>query len=58
LKVREWREKAISSTSRETASVSYEGPTLAALKRAVDKRDPSDTLAYNVDQDRYVNSGP
>lgn len=58
LKVREWRDKAISSASRETASVSYEGPTLAALRKAVEKRDPSGTLAYNTDSSRYVNSGP
>jgi len=58
LKVREWRDKAISSASRETASIDYEGPTLGALRKAVEKRDPSGTLAYNVDSSRYVNSGP
>jgi len=54
LLIREYRDKAIKSTSRETASVSYEGPTLGALKKAVDKRDPSNSLAHNTDTDRYV----
>lgn len=58
LRIRETKDRAISNTSRETASVSYEGMSLAALKREVDKRDPSGTLAYNVDSNRYVNSGP
>ena len=60
LLIRELRDKPISSTSRETASVSYEGDTLSitALRRKVDARDPSGELAYNSDTNRYVNSGP
>jgi len=58
LKIREWRDKAVSSASRETASLTYEGPSLGALRKAVSKRDPSGTLAYNRDTNRYVNSGP
>lgn len=58
LYIREWVDKAISSTSRETASVSYEGPSIPALKRQVDRRDPSGTLATRTDTNRYVNSGP
>jgi len=58
LKIREIRDKAISSTSRETASVSYEGMSLAALRKEVSKRDPSNSLAYNRNSNRYVNSGP
>lgn len=58
MKVREWVDRAVSSTSRETASVSYEGMSLSALRREVEKRDPSGTLAYNTDSSRYVNSGP
>lgn len=60
LLIRELRDKPISSTSRETASVSYEGDTLSitALRRKVDARDPSGELAYNSDTSRYVNSGP
>jgi hypothetical protein len=58
LRIRQWVDRAVSSTSRETASVSYEGPSLAALKSAVDRRDPSGTLASRTDTDRYVNSGP
>jgi DNA polymerase III delta prime subunit len=60
LLIRQLRDKAIQSTSRETASVSYEGsaPSISALQHKVDERDPSGTLAYNVDSSRYVNSGP
>jgi hypothetical protein len=60
LLIRTLRDKAITSTSRETASVSYEGDTVSlnALRQHVDDRDPSSTLAYNVDNSRYVNSGP
>jgi len=54
LYIRQTKDKAISSTSRETASISYEGPTLAWLKQKVDERDPSGTLAHNVDSNRYV----
>lgn len=60
LLIRQLRDKPISSGSRETASVSYEGdaPTLGELQQAVDARDPSGELAYNTDSSRYVNSGP
>jgi len=58
LLIRTLRDKAISSTSRETASVSYEGMSISELRNAVDQRDPSGTLAYNTDSSRYVNSGP
>lgn len=58
LYIREWVDRAIDSTSRETASVSYEGPSLSALRRQVDRRDPSGTLANRTDASRYVNSGP
>lgn len=55
-RIRELADKAISSTSRETASVDYEGMSLSALRREVEKRDPSGTLAYQTDTDRYVGS--
>lgn len=58
LKIRSWVDRAVSSTSRETASVSYEGMSLAALRKEVDRRDPSGTLASRTDSNRYVNSGP
>jgi len=58
LKIREWADRAYNNTSRETASISYEGMALSALKREVDKRDPSGTLAYSTDSNRYVNSAP
>jgi len=56
LKVRLYADKAITSTSRETASVSYEGMTTEELRRAVDQRDPSGTLATQRDTNRYVGS--
>jgi hypothetical protein len=58
LRIRETKDRSISNTSRETASVSYEGMELSALRKEVEKRDPSGTLANRTDQDRYVNSGP
>lgn len=61
LLIRTLRDKPISSGSRETASVSYEGDgalSVNALRQRVDARDPSGTLAYNVDSSRYVSSGP
>lgn len=58
LKIREWRDRAVSSASRETASMTYEGPSLGALRKAVERRDPSGSLAYNTNSSRYVNSGP
>lgn len=56
LLIRTLRDKPISSTSRETASVDYEGSTLTTnqLRRKVDSRDPSGELAYNRDSDRHV----
>lgn len=58
LRIRQLADKAISSTSRETASVSYEGGgmTIAELKAQVNRRDPTGTLATNTDANRYVGS--
>jgi len=56
LLIRENADRAITSTSRETASVSYEGMSLNALRRAVDQRDPSGTLGTQRDTNRYVGS--
>jgi len=56
LSIGERTERTINSTSRETASVDYEGMSLNSLKRAVDKRDPTGTLASNTDTNRYVGS--
>lgn len=56
LHIREWYDRAFESASRESASISYEGPSLSALQRAVDQRDPSGTLASTVlrDTSRHV----
>jgi len=60
LLIRTLSDKAISSTSRETASVSYEGGGMSTmeLRKKVSQRDPSGTLASSVlrDTDRYVSS--
>jgi len=59
LKIRSYRDKAVGSTSRETASVNYEGGdnlTVSQLRHEVDKRDPSGTLARERDTSRYVGS--
>lgn len=58
LLVRTLRDKAVASTSRETASVNYEGDMLSVseLRSKVDQRDPSGELAYQTDTDRYVGS--
>jgi len=56
--IRTLSDKAIQSTSRETASVSYEGGniTTSQLRQKVDARDPSGSLATMKDTDRYVGS--
>lgn len=56
LKIRLYADKGIKSTSRETASVSYEGMTVPELRTAVDRRDTSGTLAYQENTNRYVGS--
>jgi len=58
LLIRTLRDKGIDSTSRETASVTYEGSALTTkeLRTKVDQRDPSGELAYPKDTDRYVSS--
>lgn len=58
LLIRTLSDKAIASTSRETASVSYEGTALSTseLRSKVDARDPSGELAWNKDTDRYSGS--
>lgn len=58
LLIRTLADKAIDSTSRETASVTYEGSGLSTseLRSKVDSRDPSGTLAWNKDTGRYIGS--
>jgi len=56
LKIRMFADRALNSTSRETASVDYEGMSTQELRRAVDRRDPSNTLASQTDTNRYVGS--
>jgi len=56
LRIRQMVDKGISSTSRETASVTYEGSSVEALREQVNRRDPSNSLAYMSDSDRYVGS--
>jgi len=58
LLIRTLSDKAVSSTSRETVSVSYEGGgmSISELRNQVDKRDPTGTLARNTNTRRYVGS--
>lgn len=58
LLIRTLADKGIESTSRETASVTYEGNALSTreLRSKVDQRDPSGELAYQKDTDRYTGS--
>jgi len=55
LRIRELADRPASSTSRETVNISYQGNPLAALRREVEKRDPSNSLAHQTDNSRYVN---
>jgi len=56
--IRTLADKPIQSTSRETASVSYEGQSLTVdqLQQKVHARDPSNTLATTRNTSRYVGS--
>lgn len=58
LLIRTLADKAVQSTSRETASVSYEGdaPSISELRSKVDQRDPSGELAHQKDTNRYIGS--
>jgi len=58
LNIRLSKDRAASSVSRETASVSYEGMSISQLRENINKVDPSGKLASNMDTSRYVNSGP
>ena len=54
--IRTLADKAVQSTSRETASVQYEGATIPELKAKVNARDPSGQLTARHDTSRYVGS--
>jgi len=56
--IRTLADKPIQSTSRETASVSYEGQSLTIdqLREKVQARDPSNSLASMRNTDRYSGS--
>lgn len=56
LRIRELRDRAVTSASRETASMEYDGSPVSALRKQVDRLDPTGTLAYQTDTDRYVGS--
>jgi len=56
LRIRQVRDKGISSASRETGSLTYEGSSVESLREQVNRRDPSGTLATMTDSDRYVGS--
>lgn len=56
LRIREIRERDATRERVADVSFTYDGPSTAALRKQVDRRDPSGTLAYNRDTDRYVTS--
>lgn len=56
LLIREFRDRPVSSASRETASVTYEGASLESLRKMVDRLDPSGELTSRKNTDRYVGS--
>ena len=58
LKIRATLDRPIASAERQSASVEYEGMSLAELRKAVRRYDPSGTLASTVlrDGDRHVTS--
>lgn len=56
LKIRLFWDRSMSMGRRESAQINYEGTSTAELKREVEKRDPSGSLATYRDTDRYVGS--
>lgn len=56
LLIRTLRDRSIKQGAQESSSLTYEGNSIADLKRAVDRRDPSGTLAANRDTDRHITS--
>lgn len=56
LKIAQSKDRPIDSGSKESASITYGGDTIAWLKTELDKKDPSGSLAYQRDTDRYVTS--
>lgn len=56
LSIAQSKDRPIDRGSKESASVTYGGDTIAWLKEQLDKRDPSGELAYNRDTNRYTSS--
>lgn len=56
LKIAQSKDRPIDSGSKESASITYGGDTIAWLKSELNKKDPSGELAYNRDADRYTTS--
>lgn len=58
LLIRKLADKPVQDTSRESASVSFEegATSVGELQRKVDSLDPTNSLAYNVDNSRFVSS--
>lgn len=56
--IRAVRDRSISSASRQSADVDYEGSSLDELRRQVQRLDPSGALArtVRVDTDRHISS--
>lgn len=50
------KDRPIDQGSKESASITYGGDTVAWLQSMVNERDPSGSLAYQRDTNRHVNS--
>ena len=53
-KIRATRDRAIASADRQSASVEYEGSSLAELESAIERYDPSGTLPNTGEDDFWV----
>lgn len=56
LKIAQSKDRPIDQGSEESASVTFGGDMIEWLKDEVDRRDPSGSLAYSVDDDRHITS--
>lgn len=56
LKIAQSKDRPIDQGSKESVSISYGGDTIAWLKTELNKKDPSGSLAYQRDTDRFVTS--
>jgi len=56
LRIATTKDRRASQSAVGDSSLTYEASTVSALRKQVERRDPSDSLARDVDDDRYVTS--